>query len=69
MPGEVPLVVTNVLARDGARAGPQLEHLVDEQERLAVREDLLDLRAPQRQRHAHATSSSSLRSFLRPRCA
>ena len=45
MPAQVPLVLAHVLARRRSLAGGQLEHLVDEQERLAVRENLLDLRA------------------------
>src|SRR5438552_5820446 len=37
--GEIPLVLTHGLARDRAGAGCQLEHLVDQEKRLAVRED------------------------------
>ena len=49
--------------------GRQLEHLVDQEERLAVREDLLDRLAAERRRDGHATSESLSRSRLRPRWA
>jgi hypothetical protein len=39
---QIPLVLTHVLERNDALAGLELEHLVDQQERLAVRQDRLD---------------------------
>jgi hypothetical protein len=42
MAGQVPLVGPHRLARDHALAGLELEHLVDQQERLPVRQDRLD---------------------------
>src|SRR5947209_7080695 len=68
MPREVPLVGSHLLARDRADSGRQLEHLVDQQERFAVRKDLLDLRTAKWQRNGHAVLSLSRR-WLRPRRA
>ena len=50
-PGEVPLVRAHGLARDHALAGLELEHLVEEEKRLAVGDDRLDHLAAER-RHA-----------------
>lgn len=45
---EVPLVGANALARDDARARLELEHLVDEEKRITMRQDRLDLCPPER---------------------
>src|SRR5262249_2647264 len=66
---EIPLVLAHALARDSADARRELEHLVDQEEGLTVREDLLDLRASEWEGDGHATSSSSPRSFFLPRWA
>ena len=42
MAAQVPLVLPHALAGDDALPGLELEHLVDEEERLAVRQDRLD---------------------------
>ena len=47
MAGEVPLVGPDGLPRENAFARLELEHLVDQQERLPVRQDRLDLLAAQ----------------------
>src|ERR671911_390950 len=68
--GKVPgaVFLGDDLARDDARAGLELEHLVEQQERVAVREDLLDLRLAEGRVHATPSSSRSRRLF-RARCA
>ena len=43
-------------ARDDALAGLELDHLVEQEERLAVRQDRLDLVAPERRRRRHPAS-------------
>ena len=68
--GKVPgaILLGHGLARDDARARLELDDLVEQQERIAVRKDLLDLRLAER--HVHATCSSSrARRLLRARCA
>src|SRR5205085_2997067 len=45
------VAVRDRLARDDALTGDELEHLVDEQEGIAVREDLLDLPPAEGRRH------------------
>jgi hypothetical protein len=45
VPGEVPLVRADTLSRHDPAAWLELEHLVEEEERLTVREDALDLGA------------------------
>jgi hypothetical protein len=39
---EIPLVGAHRLPRDRSLTGPKLEHLVDEEKRLSMREDLFD---------------------------
>ena len=60
MAGEEPLVLPHLLARDDARAGLERGDLVQEEERVAVRQDLFDLLAPQGDGHAGVYSSSSV---------
>ena len=55
------------LAGEHPHAGLELEHLVEEEERVAVRDDRLDLVAAERSLHAEACRRS--RSELRARCA
>src|SRR5437764_740711 len=52
--GQIPLVVAHVLACGRTDTRRQFDDLVDEEERLAVRQDLFDLRAAQRQRNSQA---------------
>ena len=73
-PGQVPLVGAHELAGDDTHARLELDHLVEEQERVAVREDLLDLSPAERWRERHplgliraAVSSSRTRSRARAR--
>ena len=60
------VLVGDGLPRDDTLARHELEHLVDQQHRVAVRQHRLDRRLVQ-QRRAHAESFS--RSVERPRCA
>ena len=53
VPGEVPLVLAHELARHDPDAWLELDHLVEQQERVAVREDLFDLPPPERRCVAH----------------
>ena len=53
------------LARDDAHVRLELDHLVEQEERIAVRQDRLDRRLVERKVHAESRS----RSPLRPRCA
>src|SRR5439155_14163027 len=73
VPGEVARAVLlgDALARDDARAGLELEDLVDEQERRPVGQDRLDLGAAEGRRQAteRSSDSSRARSRARPRCA
>jgi hypothetical protein len=48
MTREIPLVLTHGLPRDGTFTGPELQHLVDEEEGLAMRKDRFDLLASKR---------------------
>src|SRR3989442_1048257 len=66
---EVPLVLAHGLPRNGSVTRSKLEYLVDQEEGLAVREDLLDRLAAERRRDSHATSRSLPRNRLRPRWA
>src|SRR6266550_1197473 len=66
---EIPLVGAHRLSRDRSFAGPKLEHFVDEEEGLAVRQDLLDRCAAERWRDRHAAPESLSRNRLRPRWA
>ena len=68
MPREEPLVAADRLARDDALARLELEHLVEEEKRVAVRDDLLDHLAAERRRGCQPPTSRS-RKRLRPRCA
>jgi hypothetical protein len=52
VPGEPPVVGAHVLLRDRADAGLELDDAVEEKERLAMRDDLLDGVAIERQLHA-----------------
>ena len=65
---EVPLVGANGLPGDDALAGLELGHLVDQEERVAVREDLFDLRAAERGlgRHGRPSVVGRCASSLRP---
>ena len=67
LPGKVAgaVVVGDRLARDHALARHELEHLVDEQERIAVRKDRLDLRACRATRHAESRSRRLLAAAVR----
>ena len=68
---EPPVVGADLAPADDALAGLELDDLVDEQERRAVRDELHDhVPAERGPRRAHATlSSSRSRIRLRPRCA
>src|SRR6185295_13509397 len=54
---EIPLVLANTLAGNRSRAGLELHHLVQQEEGISVRDDLLDLRAAQSCLHACVSSS------------
>ena len=54
---QIPLVRANGLPRDDALAGLELDHLVDQEERVAVREDLFDLRFVERGLGRHGRPS------------
>src|SRR3990170_3405978 len=74
VPGEPRVLGPHLATRDDPVARLELEHLVEEEERLTVRDDLLDLRPPERRAdHGHATAessrSSSPRRPARARCA
>ena len=71
VPGEPPVVVAHEPRRDDLAAGLQLDHLVEEQERVAVRQDRLDLLLAERRRgdHVAAPASRASRIAARPRCA
>src|SRR5262245_16748373 len=68
VPGEEPLVAAHLLAGDDPGSRLELQHFVDEQERVAVRDDLFDHLAAERRGRGHAFASRS-RSELRPRWA
>ena len=57
--GEPPAVLGHAIARDDARAGLELDDLVEEQERRAVREDRLDHLPPERGGGDHAAVSAA----------
>src|SRR5215210_840795 len=67
---QVPLVGPDALTGDHTHARLEHGHLVEEQEGVAVREDLLDLPPAERQRERHPreVSSSPTRSRARARC-
>ena len=56
MPCEIPLVSAHRLARDGTGTQLQLDDLVDEEERLTMGQDRLDLCPPERRLGRVATS-------------
>ena len=60
MPREVPLVLAHGLARDGSDAQLQLDDLVDEEERLTMGQDRLDLCPPERRLKAGCHEPPSL---------
>ena len=60
------VLVGDRLPRDDALAGDELEHLVEEQHRVAVRQDRLDLGLVQ---NDVVMPESLSRRPLRPRCA
>ena len=62
-----PLVLPHELACDDARTGLEHRDLVQEEERIAVRQDLFDLLPPQGDGHAGVYSSSSVRRRARAR--
>ena len=62
---QIPLVGPYGLARDHPLTGLQLEHLVDQEERFAVRKDLLDL-GPAQGSFRHRTSVGGLSDSLAP---
>ena len=66
---QVPLVLAHRLPSERPFTRSELEHLVDQEEGLAVGKDLLDRFPAERRGNGHATSESLSRSWLRPRCA
>src|SRR4029077_20177874 len=72
VPAQEPLVATHGEACTDARARLQLHDLVDQQEGVAVRDDRLDLRAPERccesSAHAEPVRPGSSRSTAAPDC-
>jgi len=61
VPAQEPLVSAHAESRAHASAGLEFDDLVDEQERIAVRDDLLDLLAPEwRCEHGHGAYRSHM---------
>ena len=71
VPGKPPVVGAHEPRRDDLAARLELDHLVEEQERVAVRQDRLDLLLAERRRGDHAADSVSRSSRIaaRPRWA